>query len=91
MVAVCHGAGLVAPGIGPLVIWLMHKDGKSDFVAYRAKQAAIVQGVIIAVMIVSCGLATFLAPLWWAGEAWLAWQAWQGKREGYPGMPVFPG
>lgn len=89
MAAVAHGAAIFAPCAGPLILWFLHKDGKSPYVAHRAKQAAIVQGVVLAVMVLSCGFAAFLAPLWWAGEAWLAWKAYEGSREGYPGMAVF--
>jgi hypothetical protein len=89
MAALCHGSAIFAPVVAPLILWLLHKDGKSAFVAHRAKQAAIVQGVVVAVMFITCGLAVFLAPLWWGAEAWLAWKAYEGSREGYPGMAPF--
>ncbi len=96
MAALIHLAVVIGfAGFAPLVIWLINKDGKNDYLAFRAKQAAIVQfgalAALVFISVITCGFGTLLLLPWFAFEVYLAWQAYEGHRPGYPGLPDFEG
>ncbi|MCP4805160.1 MAG: DUF4870 domain-containing protein [Proteobacteria bacterium] len=92
LAAVAHGSALVfLGGLVPLVLWLMHKDGKSAYVAHKAKQALVVHLVVYGLTAVSCGVLAPAIPLWMLAEAWFGYQAYLGKRTGYPGVAPYSG
>ncbi|MBO9640150.1 DUF4870 domain-containing protein [Siphonobacter aquaeclarae] len=64
-----HLSGIIFGFVGPLVVWLINKD-KSAFVDYHGKEALnftiLLNIVIIAVAVVTCGIGGLLAPVFWA-------------------------
>lgn len=94
--ALIHGGVFLGlAGFAPLFIWLMNKDGKNEYLAFRARQAMIAQfvalGAFIVVTTITCGFGALLIFPWMAYEGWMAYRAFNGERPGYPGMEPWPG
>lgn len=81
-----HGAGMLVPVLGPVIIWFMKRE-ESEFVAYHAAQATY-WGIITLVgatliSVVTCGAGTVFLPGFWLAAAWVGLQAKEGSWTGY--------
>ena len=85
---ICHLSVLFGGVIVPIGIYFL-KGRSSSYIAFHARQAAVYQGSVFVLMVMTLGIMLFLAPLFvLLGVIW-GFKARNGERSGYPVLSRF--
>jgi uncharacterized Tic20 family protein len=80
---ICHLSVLFGGVVIPIGIYLL-KGRTSPYIAFHARQAAVYQGSVFVLMVLTLGIVMFLAPLFvLLGVVW-GFKARNGEQAGYP-------